>query len=465
MIINTKQHLSDKADSFLFDKSKTIWKNDPTVNNLQDIFDDMHPYSVNGQPRATTNSYGVIILSDDEDLKGNGNNSVMTNKFMLSSMDKPYATYNSYGTIKLASQKDYDENNDSNAMTTKLLHYAKNKHIATTTKNGTIKMATDKEVVDGVVANKAITPNQLKLGINAIHKPTLSATETRIGTIRISSINDNFNGVIHNGFGISPYSLMLTRANETKFGLVKMSTQSEYDRGISSNTAVSPNLIKGDIEKLNSLNKNIDDFDKKYKDYLASRPKEIKDIVDRLWGSFDSDAFIDEFIPIGTIYHSYSGKESDNFVKPIGQSLNKNTHSKLFSIIGYTFGKGDDDNHFRLPDIRGLFIKMYGISKVITESDMKDFTKEITKMFQYQDDRIGGHKHAGWAGRAEYKWRNGTTTSRDWFGSSSGDYDNATAYTNDGTNLGGDETLDPNGLIGDETRPWNMPLNLFMRIK
>lgn len=462
MIINTKQHLSDKANSFMFIKDSTIWKNDPSVNSVQDVIDDIHPYSISGYPRATKDVYGIIILAKKEDLFGGGNDSVITNELLMASLDKPYADTDYYGTVKLSSNADYDKGSDNSAVTSKTLHYSRTKEIATTSKKGAVKFATDKEVIDGTATNKVISPNQLKMGINKKHTPIGIATENNLGTVRISSVNDNYNGKINNGFAISPYSLNLTRATESKNGLVKLATKKEYDLN-QGGYVVTPNLMKNDISKINDNSNKTKEAVNSYNDFLAKRPKIIKDIVDKLWGGFDESGLIDELITVGSIHTSYSRISSDSFMEPKGQSLNRNSYPKLFSVIGYNFGGSGDT--FKLPDTQGLFLKMQGKSNVIHNSPMNKFTSVETRMFQVQDDRMGAHKHAGFSGYGEYKNYNGSTTSRDWYGAGYSDFDNATAYSSDGANLGGDDSLDPHWLIGQETRPWNMPVIYYMRVK
>lgn len=463
MIINTNVHLSDEANSFVFIKNGTIWENDPTVNDVQEVVDSIHPYAIDGYPRATSSIFGIVILAEDEDLIGGGNDSVMTNSLLIKSVRKPYANNKEYGTVILSKNADFDNSGNKTAMTNKVAQYARKKMVATTTNFGTVKFATDAEVRAGTITNKAMTPKQLKEGINQKHTPSGIATEKVRGTVRLTTINDNYNGLLNNGFALSPYSLMNTKATDKKMGLIRLSTTNEYSTNLD-NVAVTPELMKNDIISIRSMSNKYNATKGNFDDFMIKRPKIIKDIVDELWGEFDENGIINEFIGIGSIHTSFSELNNDSFMVPMGQELSVEEYPELFKVLGYE--NGGSGNTFKLPDTRGLFFKMHGISRVITDSPMSKFTQEITKMFQVQDDRIGGHKHAGWSGSQENNWYNGSTTSKDWYGSGGGDWDNATSYTSDGTNMNssGNE-LDPYYLIGEETRPWNMPLKIYMRVK
>ncbi|WP_143314801.1 phage tail protein [Clostridium sp. HBUAS56017] len=45
------------------------------------------------------------------------------------------------------------------------------------------------------------------------------------------------------------------------------------------------------------------------------------------------------------------------WIKCNGATISRNTYSRLFSVIGTTFGEGDGKTTFKLPDLRGEFIK------------------------------------------------------------------------------------------------------------
>ena len=54
--INNYLHVSDDATSVKFDKTKTIWKDDPKINNLQNALDTMGEW-------ATDSGYATFLDS------------------------------------------------------------------------------------------------------------------------------------------------------------------------------------------------------------------------------------------------------------------------------------------------------------------------------------------------------------------------------------------------------------------
>lgn len=61
-------------------------------------------------------------------------------------------------------------------------------------------------------------------------------------------------------------------------------------------------------------------------------------------------------IPAGTIIQSASQATPQGYLKCNGASISRSDYQKLFEAIGITFGS-DDNNSFKLPDLRGRFIR------------------------------------------------------------------------------------------------------------
>lgn len=71
--------------------------------------------------------------------------------------------------------------------------------------------------------------------------------------------------------------------------------------------------------------------------------------------TFNQDE-INALIPAGTIIQSASQSTPGGYLKCNGASISRVSYQKLFEVIGTTFGS-DDENTFKLPDLRGRFIR------------------------------------------------------------------------------------------------------------
>ena len=67
-----------------------------------------------------------------------------------------------------------------------------------------------------------------------------------------------------------------------------------------------------------------------------------------------------------------------------GEAISRTTYVRLFEKIGTTFGQGDSQTTFNLPDLRGVFIRGW-------DTDNRfDLKREFGS---YQDDQIQSHTH------------------------------------------------------------------------
>ncbi len=71
-------------------------------------------------------------------------------------------------------------------------------------------------------------------------------------------------------------------------------------------------------------------------------------VLDSTWG-----------LPVGTIVTYAKNAVPSGFLACNGASLLRATYSRLFTVIGTSFG-AEDSTHFALPDLRGLFVRMVG---------------------------------------------------------------------------------------------------------
>ena len=91
----------------------------------------------------------------------------------------------------------------------------------------------------------------------------------------------------------------------------------------------------------------------------------------------------EELCPIGTIQAFAFNRIPKGWMVCDGSKLDPNVHHELFNAIGTTFG-GDGENYFRLPDLRGRFIRGWNSNGEIDKE---------RKFGSYQEDSLQNHSH------------------------------------------------------------------------
>ena len=158
------------------------------------------------------------------------------------------------------------------------------------------------------------------------------------------------------------------------------------------------------------------------KAYIQSVPLEEKQIIGKI-----------DYVPYYTVPTGY--------LKANGALVSRVTYAKLFSVIGTTFGAGDGSTTFKLPDLRGEFIRGWddGIGVDIGRT-----------LGSWQYDTFQGHNH-------KFIFHANTGLTGDYIG-------NVTKYTSwVNESLGAVVAETTNGVNGvprtsNETRPRNIAL-------
>lgn len=176
---------------------------------------------------------------------------------------------------------------------------------------------------------------------------------------------------------------------------------------------------------------------------------------------------LDILLPAGTIIQSASKSTPQGYLKCNGASISRVSYQKLFKIIGTTFGS-DDNSTFKLPDLRGRFIR--GFSDGSSIDSNRAFGSS-------QDSAIGRHIHllptgvgddklgdgAIW-GVADGQWVN----TKNAINASPRDGVFAFTHNDDGGGYVKD-ALRKKGLnyffenFENETRPYNIALNFYIK--
>ena len=64
-----------------------------------------------------------------------------------------------------------------------------------------------------------------------------------------------------------------------------------------------------------------------------------------------------DYVPLGTVTFFAANVAPVGWFECAGQLINKNAYIDLWNVIGYTFGRSPDGSQFKLPDLRGEFVR------------------------------------------------------------------------------------------------------------
>ena len=164
-------------------------------------------------------------------------------------------------------------------------------------------------------------------------------------------------------------------------------------------------------------------------------------------------------LPAGLILPFGNTTAPTGFLECRGQLLNRTHYARLFAAIGTVWNTGGEYNtEFRLPDLRGAFLRGTGSHGTSNMANGNDFAGPSVGSFendQFQDFQVGGLGAGGatyygkLAGSDNTRTAGVSTSGEDfprYAGANSGNTNRLTALT-DSTN--------GNPRKGDETRPFN----------
>ncbi len=77
-------------------------------------------------------------------------------------------------------------------------------------------------------------------------------------------------------------------------------------------------------------------------------------------------------VPTGTIIMYIASTAPTGFLICNGSALSRTTYSRLFSLIGITYGNGDNSTTFNLPDLRGRSPLGFGQGSGLTNRNLND---------------------------------------------------------------------------------------------
>ena len=117
---------------------------------------------------------------------------------------------------------------------------------------------------------------------------------------------------------------------------------------------------------------------------------------DRTWG----DLPVDAVLPPGVVAHFAMNTAPSGWLKANGALVSRTTYAALFAVIGTTFGAGDGSTTFKVPDLRGEFLRCLDDGRGVDAA--RGIGTYQTQDVQAHKHQLGTKSNAGAGGGANY---------------------------------------------------------------
>lgn len=516
MATNTLNHISDESKYKTFNPAGTSFPSN--ITNVQAALAALKPIAVNGVPDATETVKGIIRIATQQEVNdGVSANTVVTPKTLKERLGNPQATETTIGLTRYATTPEAIAGTVSTAavVPTGLKGAIDNAFTTRTAKEsvlGVIKLATIAMAEAGTDDTSAMTPLKTQ---RAIAKATAvlpvygPATEAVSGTVRIATNGQVAQGTLRDGYAVSPSGLASLTATSSRRGLARSATIAEVNANTVGDIFVTPNglnqrvgttstkgLVKltttvgsGDANTALAYNANVvhTNGGQTINGNTTFGTARVNGRLDMGSGYINNQQIatvnmLVDSVPIGTII-MWPGQNppSSDWMHCNGALLNRSDpqFSTLFSIIGILYG--GDATRFALPDMRGMFPRGVGKSNIMNQYSGNDSKGKPGLGYGCGDAYLGlsapqavrRHKHnIGWG---EHHNRSdayfGSTVRNGFRGNNKRDSDNYLYFTNEGDEIedasirDGFGTMNTEGLIQWENRPWSIALNFVIKVR
>lgn len=521
MANNTLKHISDESKYVVFNPAGTSFP--ASIVNVQSALAALNSVAINGVPGATTTSPGTIRIATQAEVNaGDLTNVAVTPATLKQRLGNPQASETVLGLTYYATQAEAIAGTISNkAVVPTGLKGAINNAFTTITSNesrlGVIKISTTAAAQAGTDDTTAMTPKKVQLAIakaTAVLPVYGPATESVLGTVRIATNGQVAQGTLRDGYAISPSGLASLTATQARRGIVRAATNAEVSTGTSSDTFVSPasftarqggegrlGTLKttrtvGSGDASTALAYNADVVHTRGGQTIAGNTSFSGTVTAgaaNVTGRLNAGSvyiggkqaatvdMIEDSVPIGTIIMWPGGSLPTTGVWGIcdGGYLNKSSEAALYSVLGTRYGSTDDT--FAKPDMRGLFVRGVGKSAAMNAASGNDSKGKPglgagcgnAALGQVSPQSVRKHKHESSWGEHHVRSeaRNGCTVRNGYVGSNKTDYDNFKWFTNDGSEVEAENvrdsfgTMNSDGLMGDENRPWSIAMYYIIKIR
>ncbi|WVT33281.1 hypothetical protein PS49_177 [Aeromonas phage PS49] len=516
MSTNTLNHISDESKYKTFNPAGTSFPSN--IVNVQDALAALNPIAVNGIPGSTETVPGIIRIATQQEVNaGDSANTVVTPKTLKERLGNPQASTTKIGLTRYATTAEAVQGTIDNAavVPTGLKGAIDNAFTVRTAKEnvlGVIQLATIPMAEAGMDDTSAMTPLKTQ---RAIAKATAvipvygPATESALGVVRIATNGQVAQGTLRDGYAVSPSGLASLTANESRAGIARAATAAEVNANTSGAIFVTPNTLnqrvgttstKGLVQLTTVAGQGDGNTALAFNaDVLNLRGGQTVNGTTG-FGNINVNGNINagsgyiagqqiatvnmlvDSVPVGTII-MWPGQypPNGNWMHCDGTWLGRNDSrfTTLFSILGTLYG--GDANNFALPDMRGMFPRGVGKSNIMNQYSGNDSKGKPGLGYGCGDAYLGQsapqavrrHKHnIGWGehhnrGDAYF----GCTVRNGYLGNNKRDSDNYLYFTNEGDEVedasirDGFGTMNTEGLIQWENRPWSIALNFVIKVR
>ena len=83
-------------------------------------------------------------------------------------------------------------------------------------------------------------------------------------------------------------------------------------------------------------------------------------------------------LPIGTVVMFTAPEAPAGYLKADGSAVGRETYSDLFAAIGTTYGEGDEETTFNLPDLMGRFAQGDAVPGTAKEAGLPNITGDMS---------------------------------------------------------------------------------------
>lgn len=511
---NTYQHVSNESVYVEFDPTRSNF--DSSITNVQAALASISAYGVKGVPDASEAEKGVIQLATEQEvLDGFNSTKAVTPATLNARLQYPNASETQYGVTKYATQEEAIAGTLDTVSITPLklnqtIDNTFSTRYSTETTNGVIKIATQTAALAGSDDTTAMTPlktQQLAIKlISQIAPNNDPASESITGVVRLATVAQTRQGTLREGYAISPYTFMNSVATQEYKGVIRLGTQAEINSNLG-DVAVTGETLNGrgatgsmrGVVKLTTQAGVAPEGDSSgalawNADVINTRGGQTingslnldhltaNGIWSRggMWKNGDqpvaTERYASERVPVGTIQMFAGDSAPPGWVLCHGGTISGDQFPDYRNVVGTRFG--GDWNNPGIPDMRGLFVRGAGTGSHILNNRGQDGYGKDRLGVGCDGMHVGGvqaqqmsyHKHAGgWGEYQRHEAPFGASVYQGYLGTRKySDWDNASYFTNDGFELGGHRdatgTLNREGLIGYETRPWNISLNYIIKV-
>lgn len=249
MAQNNLNHYSDLSKYVIFKPEGTAWPS--TTKDVQTALAAIGEWARAdvGLPRATESVVGITRYATQAEVdSGASVNAAVTPATLKNTVTRPEASTTVLGLTQYAT-------NDEAAkltLTNRTITAAALGHVFKTVKadlttDGTVRLTSPAQAQAGTDETTAVTPKRVveMIAKFSINPPTYSAaTESSQGLVRIATQQQVSQGTLHEGWTVTPKTLMGLKATNANFGIVKLAQDADVSAGTATNLAVTPKSIQ-----------------------------------------------------------------------------------------------------------------------------------------------------------------------------------------------------------------------------